>query len=99
MSKVNVKEYSLDNFLEEENIAEEVSAIAIKRVVSWQVQEAMSSQKITKKAMAERMHTSRSQLDRLLDPAYTGITLELLSKAARAVGRELKLEFVQGEDR
>ena len=94
MSKSSGKEYSLDDFLDDENIAEEVHAVAIKRVVSWQVEEAMRSEKITKKVMAERMHTSRSQLDRLLDPAYTGITLELLSKAARAVGRELKLDFV-----
>ena len=99
MSKSSDKEYSLDNFLEDENIVDEVHAIAIKRVVSWQIEEAMRSQKITKKSMAERMHTSRSQLDRLLDPAYTGISLELLSKAARALGRELKLDFVQGKHR
>lgn len=93
MTKRKKKPYTLNDFLEEENIAEEVNAVAIKRVIAWQVQEAMERQHITKKAMAEKMHTSRSQLDRLLDPSYTGITLDLLSKAAKAVGRELKLEL------
>lgn len=93
MSKQKKKPYTLTDFLEEEDIAEEVNAMAIKRVIVWQVQQAMELQHISKKAMAERMHTSRSQLDRLLDPSYTGITLDLLSKAAKAVGRELKMEL------
>ncbi len=93
MTKRKKKPYTLNDFLEEENIAEEVNAVAIKRVISWQVQQAMEHQHLSKKAMAERMHTSRSQLDRLLDPGYTGITLDLLSKAAKAVGRELRLEL------
>jgi antitoxin HicB len=87
------KPYTLNNFLEEDGIAEEAKTIAIKRVIAWQVEEAMKTEHITKKAMAEKMHTSRSQLDRLLDPGYTGITLDLLAKAAKAVGRELKLEL------
>ena len=93
MSKQKKKPYTLNDFLEEENIAEEVNAVAIKRVIAWQVQQAMEQEHITKKAMAERMKTSRSQLDRLLDPSYTGISLVMLSKAAKAVGRELKMEL------
>ncbi|MBT3832822.1 MAG: XRE family transcriptional regulator [Gammaproteobacteria bacterium] len=93
MSKQKKKPYTLNDFLEEENIAEEVNAVAIKRVIAWQVQQAMEHEHITKKAMAERMKTSRSQLDRLLDPSYTGISLVMLSKAAKAVGRELKMEL------
>ena len=93
MTKSKKQPYTLNNFLEEENMAEEVNAIAIKRVIAWQVEAAMKAEHITKKAMAEKMHTSRSQLDRLLDPGYTGITLDLLSKAAKAVGRKLKLEL------
>ena len=93
MIKQKKKPYTLNDFLEEENIAEEVNAVAIKRVIAWQVQQAMEHEHITKKAMAERMKTSRSQLDRLLDPSYTGISLVMLSKAAKAVGRELKMEL------
>ena len=93
MSKQKKKPYTLNDFLEEENIAEEVNAVAIKRVIAWQVQQAMEHEHITKKAMAERMKPSRSQLDRLLDPSYTGISLVMLSKAAKAVGRELKMEL------
>ena len=93
MSKQRKKPYTLNDFLEEENIAEEVNAVAIKRVIAWQVQQAMEHEHITKKAMAERMKTSRSQLDRLLDPSYTGISLVMLSKTAKAVGRELKMEL------
>ena len=93
MTKSKKQPYTLNNFLEAENMAEEVNAIAIKRVIAWQVEEAMKAEHITKKTMAEKMHTSRSQLDRLLDPGYTGITLDLLSKAAKAVGRKLKLEL------
>jgi antitoxin HicB len=93
MSKSTKKPYTLNHFLEEEGISEEANTIAIKRVIAWQVEEAMAANHITKKAMAEKMHTSRSQLDRLLDPNYTSITLDVLAKAAKAVGRELKLEL------
>jgi len=88
-----MKPYILANFIETEGTINEVGAAAIKYVIAWQVLEAMKSKQITKKAMAKKMHTSRSQLDRLLDPNYTGITLDLLAKAARAVGKELKLEL------
>lgn len=85
---------SFDDFLKEENIYEECKAIALKRVLSWQFEEAMKQQHLTKKAMAEKMDTSRSQLDRLLDPQKTGVSLETLQRAASVIGRELRIELV-----
>lgn len=85
---------SFDSFLEEEGILEEVQAVAIKRVIAWQLAEAMKAGKISKKAMAERMGTSRSQLDRLLDPENSAVHLQTIARAARAVGKRLKLEMI-----
>ena len=85
---------SFDDFLKEEGIYEECTATALKRVLAWQVEQEMRRQKITKSAMAERMKTSRSQLDRLLDPERTGVSLETMQRAAAVVGRELRIELV-----
>ncbi len=85
---------SFDDFLKEEGIYEECTANALKRVLAWQVEQEMRRQKITKSAMAERMKTSRSQLDRLLDPEKTGVSLETMQRAAAVVGRELRIELV-----
>jgi antitoxin HicB len=85
---------SFDTFLEEEGILEEVEAAAIKRVIAWQLAEAMSASKVSKKAMAERMGTSRSQLDRLLDPENSAVHLQTIAKAARALGKRLRVEMV-----
>ena len=85
---------SLDDFLAEEGILEEVEAIAIKRVLARQVAEEMQAQRLTKKAMAARMGTSRSALDRLLDPDNSSVTLRTLQRAASTVGRRLRLELV-----
>jgi antitoxin HicB len=85
---------SFDDFLKEEGIYEECTATALKRVLAWQVEQEMRRQKITKSAMAERMKTSRSQLDRLLDPGRTGVSLETMQRAAAVVGRELRIELV-----
>jgi DNA-binding Xre family transcriptional regulator len=85
---------SFDSFLEEEGILEEVQAVAIKRVIAWQLSEAMKAGNISKKAMAERMGTSRSQLDRLLDPENSAVHLETITRAARAVGKRLRLEMI-----
>jgi predicted XRE-type DNA-binding protein len=85
---------SFDDFLAEEGILEEVEAVAIKRILARQVSEAMKAQRLTKKAMAERMGTSRSALDRLLEPENTSVTLRTLQKAASTVGRRLRLELV-----
>ena len=85
---------SFDSFLEEEGILEEVEAVAIKRVIAWQLAEAMRASKVSKKAMAERIGTSRSQLDRLLDPENSSVHLQTIAKAARAIGKRLRVEMV-----
>ncbi len=82
-----------DDFLKDEGLYEEVTAGAIKRVLTQQISEAMKAGDISKSEMARRMNTSRSQLDRLLDPANTRIQLDTLFKAARAVGRSVRLEI------
>lgn len=84
---------TLDDFLSEDGVLEEVSARAIKRVIAWQLAEAMKDQGMTKTAMAERMHTSRSMLDRLLNETDTGLTIETLSRAAQALGYRVKVEL------
>lgn len=85
---------SFGEFLEDEGIREEVEGTAQKRVLAWQIKEAMAQSGITKAEMARRMETSRSQLDRLLDPANNRVQLDTLVKAAHAIGRELKVELV-----
>ncbi len=82
-----------DDFLKEEGLYEEVTAGAVKRVLTQQITEAMKAADISKSERARRMRTSRSQLDRLLDPANTKIRLDTLFKAARAVGRSVRLEL------
>ncbi|WP_068086743.1 helix-turn-helix domain-containing protein [Polycladidibacter stylochi] len=84
---------SFDDFLQEENLLEEAREVAIKRVIAFELEQAMAKQNITKSAMAERLQTSRSQLDRLLDPNNTSVTLSTLSRAAQAVGRKLNLSI------
>lgn len=85
---------SFESFLEEEGILDEVDAVAIKRVLAWQLSEAMKKRKLSKKAMAERIGTSRSQLDRLLDPENGAVHLQTMAKAARAVGKRLRIEMI-----
>jgi antitoxin HicB len=85
---------SLDNFLKEEGVLEETRAIALKDAVAWQVQQAMEKEKITKVEMAKRMRTSRAALDRLLAPGNASVTLQTLTRAAHAIGRDLRIELV-----
>lgn len=85
---------SFDDFLKEDGIYEEVTARAIKRVVSRQIARLMAEEGLTKAELARRMGTSRAQLDRLLDPDNGSVTLSTLVRAAEAVGRELRLEIV-----
>jgi hypothetical protein len=85
---------SLDDFLKEEGVLEETRAIALKDAVAWQVQRAMKKEKITKVEMAKRMRTSRAALDRLLAPGNASVTLQTLTRAARAIGRDLRIELV-----
>jgi len=80
---------TFDSFLEEEGIREEVEAVAIKRVLAWQLSQAMREQQKTKQAMAKELRTSRSQLDRLLDPENAAVTLDTMSRAAKALGKRL----------
>jgi predicted XRE-type DNA-binding protein len=81
-------------YLKEEGTYEETSALAIKRALAWQLEQAMSQEGMSKNQMAKRMHTSRSQLDRILDPDNDKIQLDTVFKAARALGREVRLELV-----
>jgi antitoxin HicB len=84
---------SFSDFLKEQGTYDETVATSIKRVVAWQLRQVMIEQKITKVEMAKRLDTSRSQLDRLLDPENDKISLSMLSRAASAVGRKLTLEL------
>ena len=84
---------TLDEFLGEEGIREPAKAEALTRVVAWQLSQEMERQGMTKAALAERMHTSRAQVDRILK-AKGNITIETLQRAAALVGRELRLELV-----
>lgn len=84
---------TLDAFLKEEGVLEEFRAAAVKEVIAWQIQKAMKQKKLTKNKMAELMRTSRAQLDRLLDPEQGNVTLETLHRAARVLGRELRVEL------
>ena len=83
-----------DDFLAEQGLAEEVSAAALKRVISWQINEAMKLQKVSKKTLAERMHTSRTAVDRVLDKDDPGMTLATLASAARALGQRVEVRLV-----
>ena len=85
---------AFDEFLKDEGTYEATQSVAIKRVLAWQIEKAMKKQRLNKAEMARRMETSRSQLDRLLDPDSDSVTLETLARAARAIGRQVKLELV-----
>lgn len=84
---------SLDEFLDEEGIREEVTARAIKRVIALQLQQAMVDKKMSKARMAELMETSRAQLARILDPEEFNVTLDTLARAAKVLGRRLSVEL------
>jgi antitoxin HicB len=82
-----------DDFLEEEGYRNEVESVAIKRVLAWQFEQEMIRQQKTKRAMATELKTSRSQLDRLLDPQNTAVSLDTLTRAAHVLGKRLVLEI------
>ena len=84
---------TLNDFLEEEGILEEVQTRAIKEVIAWQLVEAMKAQSLTKSRMATLLKTSRSQVDHLLNPA-NDVTLSSLQRAATLVGRKIQIELV-----
>lgn len=85
---------NFDDFLAEEGILEEVTAHALKRLLAFQIQDVMLENQLTKVTLADKLHTSRSQLDRLLDPDNTTITLDSLARLANAVGKQLRVELV-----
>ncbi|MGB5661527.1 MAG: helix-turn-helix transcriptional regulator [Thermoanaerobaculia bacterium] len=82
-----------EEYLEEQGVLEKTTAVAVKRVLAYQIAQAMKEQKLTKAAMARRMHTSRSALNRLLDPDFPSVTLLTLERAAKALDKELYIEL------
>jgi hypothetical protein len=82
-----------DDFLVEEGFLPDTEAVAIKRVLAFQISQMMRKQRISKVDMARRMKTSRAALDRLLDPDNASVTLQTLERAARALGKHLRIEF------
>ena len=86
---------TLDDFLQEDGTCDEVQAIAVKRVLAFQVEESMKKAGLTKTGMARRMRTTRAQLDRLLDPDNPSTTLQTLVRAAGAVGKRLRISWVK----
>ena len=84
---------SVDDFLKTEGVFEAFQAKAIKEVIAWQLREAMAVQNISKAQLARLMHTSRPQVDRVLDPENGNVTIDTLQKAATVIGRKLILEL------
>jgi antitoxin HicB len=83
----------LEDFLRDDGILEDVRRLAAKKALALQLRDQMKKRRLSKVAMARRMHTSRSSLDRVLDPANSAITLEMLERAAAALGRRLRVEL------
>ncbi|OQM73454.1 Fis family transcriptional regulator [Pseudaminobacter manganicus] len=95
IEKRSVSELStLDSFLSDIGKLEEFQATAIKEVLAWQIEEAMKEQHLSRKRLAERMGTSRSQIGRLLDPKDGNVTLSTLQRAAEVVGRKVRIELI-----
>jgi antitoxin HicB len=85
---------SFENFLKMEGLHEEVQAAALKRAVALKVHDLMKQKRMNKSAMAAHMRTSRAAVHRLLDPENTSVTLATLNRAARSLGRKIKIELV-----
>ena len=85
---------SFEDYLKEQGILEETSTIAVKRVLAWQLEQAMERRQMSKSAMARAMHTSRSQLERILDPDNDHIRLDTLTAAANVLGLSVRIELV-----
>jgi antitoxin HicB len=92
MAKTNIGS-NFDDFLEDEGFLEEATAVAVKRYIAFRLAEKMSESRLTKAEMARRMETSRSALDRLLDPDNSSVTLQTLQSAVQALGGRLKVEL------
>ena|SRR5580700_4502353 len=85
---------TLDTFLEEEGVRDTCQAVAVKEVLAWQIQQAMTAQKLSQARLARLMGTSRSQISRLLDPTDGNVTLATLQRAAEMLGRKVRLELI-----
>lgn len=83
-----------DDFLADQGLAKEVCAVALKRMITWQIANAMNAQRISKKALAERMGASRTAVGRVLDQDDTGMTMATLASAARALGMRVEVRLV-----
>ena len=93
MSKKNIGS-SFDDFLQEESLLESSTAVALKRIIAWQIAQEMKAQKLTKTELAKRMHTSRAALNRLLDEIDASLTLTTLASAAAALGKKVNLQLI-----
>jgi len=96
MSTVSYVGSSLDDYLTEKGVYEDANEKAVRRVLSYQLQQVMEEMELTMSAFAEQMGTSHSALDRLLDPENESVTLETLKKAARITGQRLEVRLVDG---
>jgi len=85
---------SFEDYLRDQGTLEDTTGVAVKRVLAWQLEQAMKKEKLSKNQMARAMNTSRSQLDRILDPENDRVQIDTLVAAARAVGRQLRIELV-----
>lgn len=98
MKKIKNEGSSFESFLEEEGILDEVDEAAIKRVIVWQIEQAMKARRLNKSHLARRMKTSRTQIDRLLDPDNGGVTLHTMHKAAAVLGKRLRVTLDKPEN-
>jgi DNA-binding Xre family transcriptional regulator len=85
---------NFDDFLNEEGILSDVEAVAVKRVIAYQISQLMQEQNLTKMEMSRRLNTSRASLDRLLDPTNTSVTLQTMEKASKVLGRKLQIKLI-----
>ena len=85
---------TIDDLLREEDVLEDFQAVAIKEVIAWQLQQAMKDRKLSKRRLAELMHTSRTQVDRVLDPRDGNVTIATLQRAAAVLGRKVNVELI-----
>ena len=89
---------SFESFLEEDGILEAVDEAAVKKVIAWQIAEGMKQRKLNKSEMADAMQTSRTQLNRLLNPSNTGVALHTLYRAAAVLGKKLRVEMIDEDE-
>ncbi len=85
---------TIDDFLRDEGVLEEFQARSIKEVIAWQIEKAMKDGKISKRRLAQMMQTSRTQVDRVLDPTDGNVTIQTLQRAAAVLGRRVQVELV-----